>query len=125
MKILLAEDDPSIAFITQTCLEKIGGHSVFIAVDGEIALSEALRSSYDLLVLDGMMPKKTGLQVATEYRKVLQALTPIIFLSARFEEKEVEKYHELGGGFIAKPFDPMTICQQIDEIFHKLMRAAA
>jgi DNA-binding response OmpR family regulator len=125
MKILLAEDDPSIAFITQTCLEKIGGHSVTVAVDGEIALQQALASTFDLLILDGMMPKKSGLQVATEYRKASAFVTPIIFLSARFEEKEVEKYYDLGGGFIAKPFDPMTICQQINEIFQKLMRPAA
>ncbi len=124
MKILLAEDDPSIVFITQTCLEKIGGHQVTVAVDGEIALNQALANPFDLLVLDGMMPKKTGLQVATEYRKASKVWTPIIFLSARFEEKEVEKYHDLGGGFIAKPFNPMTICTEIDEIFKKLMKVA-
>ncbi len=125
MKILLAEDDPSIVYITQTCLEKIGGHKVTVAVDGEKALAQALAETYDLLVLDGMMPKKTGLQVATEYRKLSLIKTPIIFLSARNEEKEIEKYYELGGGFIAKPFDPMKICKQVYEIHSKLMKASA
>ncbi len=124
MKILLAEDDPSIVYITQTCLEKIGGHNVTVTVDGEKAINQALADTYDLLLLDGMMPKKTGLQVATEYRQKSNIKTPIIFLSARNEEKEIEKYYDLGGGFIAKPFDPMTICKQIDEIFLKLMKAA-
>lgn len=124
MKILLAEDDPSIVYITQTCLEKIGKHRVSVTVDGELALAQALLENYDLLILDGMMPKKTGLQVATEYRKHAKVKTPIIFLSARNEEKEIEKYYDLGGGFIAKPFDPMQICKQIDEIFSRLMKAA-
>ncbi len=124
MKILLAEDDPSIVYITQTCLEKIGKHQVTVTIDGEKALAQALLENYDLLILDGMMPKKTGLQVATEYRKLAMVKTPIIFLSARNEEKEIEKYYELGGGFIAKPFDPMQICKQIDEIFLRLMKAA-
>ena len=124
MKILLAEDDPSIVYITQTCLEKIGGHNVTVTVDGEKALAQSLAETYDLILLDGMMPKKTGLQVATEYRKNSSVRTPIIFLSARNEEKEIEKYYDLGGGFIAKPFDPMTICKQIDEIYSRLMKAA-
>ena len=125
MKILLAEDDPNIVFITQTCLEKIGNHVVTVTIDGEKALAQALSAPYDLLLLDGMMPKKTGLQVATEYRKVSQLQTPIIFLSARNEEKEIEKYYDLGCGFIAKPFDPLKICAEIDFIFTQLMKATA
>ncbi len=124
MNILLAEDDPSIVYITQTCLEKIGGHCVSVAVDGELALTQALKVQYDLLILDGMMPKKTGLQVATEYRKACKIKTPIIFLSARNEEKEIEKYLDLGGGFIAKPFDPLKICSEINDIYSKLLKVA-
>ncbi len=124
MKILLAEDDPSIVYITKTCLEKLGGHQVVVTTDGEQALAQALAEPFDLIILDGMMPKKSGLQVATEYRLTSKSKTPIIFLSARNEEKEIEKYYELGGGFISKPFDPMKICKEIDVLFLKLMKVA-
>lgn len=115
MRILLAEDDQHVSVIMQICLEKIGGHSVVIREDGEAALSEALANPYDLILLDGMMPKKSGLTVAREIRTT-GIPTPIIFLSAKSDEKDVAEFLALGTGYIPKPFEPQTICQKIDEI---------
>lgn len=115
MRILLAEDDHHVSVIMQICLEKIGGHGVEIREDGEAALQEALKGQYDLVLLDGMMPKKSGLTVARELRAAGYR-SPIIFLSAKSDEKDVAEFLALGTGYIAKPFDPQTICQKIDEI---------
>lgn len=115
MRILLAEDDQNISVITQLCLERIGGHSVTIATDGEKAIQSALAEKFDLFILDGMMPKFSGLQVAEEIRKT-NLDTPIIFLSARSEPKEVDIFLKLGAGFIPKPFDPQKICLHIEQI---------
>jgi DNA-binding response OmpR family regulator len=115
MRILLAEDDPNISLITQLCLEKIGGHVVTIASDGEKAIQASQSQEFDLFILDGMMPKFSGLQVAEEIRKTNSA-TPIIFLSARSEPKEVDIFLRLAAGFIPKPFDPQKICQHIESI---------
>ena len=112
MNILLAEDDQHVAMIMQLCLEKIGGHTVTIATDGEEALTTIPRGTYDLILLDGMMPKKNGIQVARELIASGNQV-PIIFLSAKNDEKE---YLALGTGYIPKPFDPATICAKIDEI---------
>lgn len=112
MKILLAEDDHNVAVIMQLCLEKIGGHHVVHAVDGEFAVSMAKSEAFDLILLDGMMPKKNGLIVAQELRAYgLQ--TPMIFLTAKSDEPA---YQQLGAGYIAKPFEPTLICARIDEI---------
>lgn len=116
MRILLAEDDPHISVITQLCLEKIGGHTVVLREDGEAALTTALREPFDLILLDGMMPKKSGLQVALEIQASGVVGTPIIFLSAKTDEKDVGQFLKLGTGYIPKPFDPQTICARIDAI---------
>jgi two-component system, OmpR family, response regulator len=120
MNILLAEDDPNISIIMQICLEKIGGHTVQVCEDGELALNAALKNQYDLILLDGMMPKRSGLQVAQELRKLNSHKgIPIIFLSAKSEDKDVNLFLTVGTGYIAKPFDPQSICIRIDEIMRK------
>jgi two-component system response regulator ResD len=112
MNILLAEDDQNVAMIMQICLEKIGGHSVTWAEDGELALQAALNSNFDLIILDGMMPRRPGLEVARELKKQ-GSQTPVIFLSAKSDEKG---FSEFGVGFIPKPFEPTLICGKIDSI---------
>jgi DNA-binding response OmpR family regulator len=116
MKILLAEDDTNVSLITQLCLERIGGHSVHVAVDGALALAAAQAEHFDLIILDGMMPKLSGLEVAKELIRLGLNKTPIIFLSAKSEEKDIQQFLSVGTGYIAKPFDPQTICASIDGI---------
>lgn len=116
MRVLLAEDDPHISVVTQLCLEKIGGHEVVLRADGESALQTALREPFDLIILDGMMPKKSGMQVALELQANGIVSTPIIFLSAKTDDRDVEQFMKLGTGYISKPFDPQTICSRIDGI---------
>ncbi len=116
MRILLAEDDTNISFITQICLEKIGGHQVVLCQDGQSALDQALREKFDLILLDGMMPKKSGVEVAQALFAAGIVNTPIIFLSAKSDQKDIAQFLSLGQGYIPKPFDPQTICDQIHAI---------
>ena len=115
MRILLAEDDVHVSIIRQICLEKIGSHSVLICENGEVAIEALRHETFDLVILDGMMPKKNGVQTAKEMTQ-LGRPEPIIFLSAKSDEKDVAEFLSLACGYIAKPFDPQTICQQIDQI---------
>ena len=112
MKILLAEDDHHVAVIMKLCLEKIGHHEVVHAEDGALAVQKALAEPFDLILLDGMMPKKNGLVVAQELRSA-NVKAPMIFLTAKSDEPA---YQMLGAGYIAKPFEPTLICARIDEI---------
>jgi DNA-binding response OmpR family regulator len=116
MHILLAEDDPSVSIVIQISLEKIGGHTVELVSDGAQAVNLATRRAFDLIILDGMMPLKSGLQAAAEIRSAGIVTTPIIFLSAKNDEKDVQAFLNLGTGFIPKPFEPTEICQRIDAI---------
>lgn len=118
MKILLAEDDPNISLIAKMTLETMAGHEVITVDNGEDAYKLALAESFDVILLDEMMPKMNGLKVCQELRKK-ELKTPIIFLSARSQMADKETFESIGTGFIPKPFDPMTLNDKINEILQQ------
>ncbi len=102
-RILVVEDDPSIAIGLRINLES-EGYEVHVAEDGELALDLARRLSPDLLVLDVMLPKKNGLEVLHELRNEGRTM-PIIILSAKSGEMDKVAGLELGAeDYVAKPF---------------------
>lgn len=103
MKILVVEDDRKVAgFIEQGLREE--GYAVDVAPDGEQATMLAHVYEYDLVVLDVMLPKKTGLQVATELRREGRS-TPILMLTARDTTEDVVRGLDAGGDdYLTKPF---------------------
>ena len=119
MNILLAEDDHSISIVARIALEKMGGHTVTLATDGNMALLEALKSDFDLILLDGMMPGKDGLTVCREVIKI-KPDQKIIFLSAKSQENDIrEGLNEGAIGYIPKPFEPKNLCLQINQILEQ------
>lgn len=117
MKILLAEDDPNISTIALMALQTIGGHDVDLADNGLKALQMALSDhSYDVILLDEMMPEMNGLRVCEEYQKQSTHPKPVIFLSAKSQDSDVCAFHAKGLGFIPKPFDPIQLAEQIIDI---------
>lgn len=103
MKILVVEDDRKVAgFIEQGLREE--GYAVDVAPDGEQATMLAHVYEYDLVVLDVMLPKKTGLQVATELRREGRS-TPILMLTARDTTEDVVRGLDAGADdYLTKPF---------------------
>ncbi len=115
MKILLAEDDKNVAVISRMALEKLGGHEVDWVQNGEEALEKALTNTYDLIILDEMMPKMNGIKASQEIRLKDKNKTPIIFLSAKNQPEDIANFLRIAEGHIPKPFNPSTLCQLIDE----------
>jgi DNA-binding response OmpR family regulator len=113
MKILLAEDDLNISTIAKITLEKLGGHEVTVVNDGEQALLFGMNGQYDLILLDEMMPKLSGLKVSIELNQRIGTPPPIIFLSAKSQESDIKEFRQRGAGFIPKPFDPIQLAEQI------------
>lgn len=113
LKILLAEDDPHISTIAKLALEKLGGHNVTLAADGEAALTLALQGGFDLILLDEMMPKMNGLMVCQRYLAEATTPVPLIFLSAKSQDSDIRQFKDLATGYIAKPFDPTQLSAQI------------
>ena len=102
-RILVAEDDPAIREGLIATLES-DGHEVRTARDGAEALALYAEERPDLLLLDIMMPKKSGYEVCTEIRRTEPAL-PILFLTAKAGEEDAVLGLGLGADdYIAKPF---------------------
>jgi DNA-binding response OmpR family regulator len=120
-RILYAEDDADIQQIAILALEAIGGFTVKACNDGLEALAAIENFAPQLLLLDVMMPNMDGPKALVEIRKIdAFKNTPVIFMTAKVQEEEVNKYLNIGAiGVIAKPFDPMTLAEQIQAIFEK------
>ena len=116
MKVFLAEDDMNIVVIAKMALETIGGHEIEMAHDGATALEKISSGNYDLILLDEMMPKMNGRDVCDEYAKLDRKHDPVIFMSANNRELDARDPRPPVIGFIGKPFDPMSLNQQIEDL---------
>ncbi|HEU5217261.1 MAG TPA: response regulator transcription factor [Gemmatimonadales bacterium] len=103
MKVLIVEDDRKVAgFIEQGLLEE--GYAVDVAPDGEEATMLAHVYDYDAILLDVMLPKKNGFQVATELRREGRN-TPILMLTSRDAVEDVVRGLDAGADdYLSKPF---------------------
>ncbi|MBL4642075.1 MAG: response regulator transcription factor [Flavobacteriaceae bacterium] len=103
IKLLLAEDEPSLAQIIKESLET-REFEVFLAENGLKALELYHQHTPDILVLDVMMPFKDGFTVAKEIREENKQV-PIIFLTAKSQTKDVlEGFSHGGNDYLKKPF---------------------
>lgn len=95
-RILIAEDDPLISKMYKTKLAS-EGYEVLAATDGEQALNEATKSSPDLILLDIMMPKMSGLDMLSKFRETQAGKDiPVIVLSNLSNQEEIQTANSLG-----------------------------
>lgn len=120
-QILLVDDDMNIRTLAQMGLEGLTDWKVELASSGAEAVAKATEMQPDLIILDVMMPGMDGPTTLTELRKVESlAGTPVIFMTAKAQSHEVELYQKMGArGIITKPFDPMTLPDEIQGILSK------
>ena len=110
-KILVVDDEKSIADIVKFNLEK-EGYTVNLAYDGEEAVEKVYETLPDLIVLDIMLPKKDGFQVLKEVRRELK--TPVLMLTAKEEEVDKVLGLELGADdYITKPFSMRELIARV------------
>ena len=104
LHILLAEDDTNLGFVVQDNLKAIG-YDVTLCIDGEQALKTFVNNHFDACILDVMMPKKGGFEVAETIRDINKDI-PIIFLTAKSLQPDKVKGFTIGADdYITKPFD--------------------
>jgi DNA-binding response OmpR family regulator len=107
-RILVVEDDPAIAFGLQLDL-KSEGYDVEIESDGESGLRRARKETFDLILLDVMLPGKDGFEVCRELRRA-GSKTPVIMLTAKTQEEEKVLGLEIGADdYVTKPFSPREL----------------
>jgi len=118
INILLAEDDSNLGFVVQDNL-KSNGYRVTLCPDGEIALRTFANEHFDLCILDVMMPKKDGFEVAQTIRDVNKEV-PIVFLTAKTMQVDKVKGFMLGADdYITKPFDFQEFLLRIESILRR------
>jgi DNA-binding response OmpR family regulator len=116
-KILIAEDEPDIRELITLTLE-FGGFEVVSARDGAEALEIAQKDRFDLILMDVRMPRMTGYQACERLREMESTRAiPIIFLSAKGQESEVQAGLDAGAAqYILKPFAPDALTKRIQEV---------
>ena len=118
--ILVVDDDEAILQLAAACIERALGreYRVLLARTGEEALATVGRERPDLILLDIILPGIDGFEVC---RRLKDSRTtsgiPIIFLTGRIEQADVEEGLSLGGdGYVMKPFNAVTLAAQIAEL---------
>lgn len=118
-KILYVEDEADIRTVAQLALESVAGFTLLPCAGGEEALRTASAFAPDLILLDVMMPGMDGPTTLAALRQLapLQSV-PVIFMTAKVQPTEIQRYRDLGAlDVIAKPFDPMTLGEQVRHIW--------
>ena len=116
-RILLADDDIELGDMLTEYLGK-EGFEVDVAHDGDTALNKALANPYDLLILDVMMPNRSGFDVLRELRG--RSLLPVLMLTARGEDIDSIVGLELGADdYLAKPSNPRVMVARIRAILRR------
>ena len=116
-KVLIADDEPNI-LISLEFLMKREGHQVVVARDGDEALAAIRRERPDLVLLDVMMPGKTGFEVCAAVRADESlAATKIVLLTAKGRDTDVAKGTALGAdAYVTKPFSTKELAARVREL---------
>jgi DNA-binding response OmpR family regulator len=115
-RVLLADDSETILLLLRTRLE-MEGHEVETAADGQEVV-DAVRGApapHDILLLDAMMPRKSGIEALRELRDE-GVETPVLIVSAHTEGGNGDDHADLGiAGYVSKPID-------FDQLFAKIAK---
>jgi CheY-like chemotaxis protein len=114
LTIVLAEDEPDIQLVARLALKR-AGFTVRVVNNGREAIAAVRESCPDALLLDWMMPEVDGPEACRQLQAdPSTSHVPIIFLTARSQESEIQRGLALGAvGYITKPFDALTLGEQV------------
>lgn len=124
--ILLVDDEDDIREVAALSLETVGGWRVTTASDGVSAIAMAKAEPPDAILLDVMMPDVDGPATLGRLQRYPQTRDiPVILLTAKVQGADRRRFAELGvAGTLTKPFDPMTLTDQIAAILARRREAA-
>ena len=121
MKVLIIDDDADIRLIARLSLSRLGGMDVVEAASGAEGVRRAQDERPDVILLDMMMPTMDGSETLAALRsQPATAMTPVIFLTAKAVEVEVDHMGALGAaGVLIKPFDPRTLSGDVRALINR------
>ncbi|MEG4573300.1 response regulator [Microcoleus sp. N3A4] len=117
-RILVIDDEKNLCSVIQACLEHLGGWTVLSALSSSKGLLLAESQLPDAILLDVMMPDMDGVALfGLLQNNAATRGIPVIFLTAKVQAMDLSEFGDLGvAGVIAKPFDPLSLAQQVAEI---------
>jgi two-component system alkaline phosphatase synthesis response regulator PhoP len=120
-RILLVEDEPGL-IMTVADLLQMEGLEVQTAMDGEAGLSAATNQNFDLIILDVMLPKKSGFEVCRELRH--RGLdVAVLMLTAKSQVVDRVVGLKLGADdYLVKPFDPAELLARVEALLRRVMK---
>jgi DNA-binding response OmpR family regulator len=122
-KVLLAEDDNNLGNLLRNYLI-MKNYETTLSVNGKEALSEFSRGSFDICILDIMMPEMDGIKLAGEIRK-LRPQIPVIFLTAKNQKEDViEGFRTGADDYITKPFSMEELIYRMEAILRRTSEPA-
>ncbi len=126
-KILHVEDDEDIQAVALMALESLGGFDVMQCPSGQDAVDKAVEFQPDLFLLDAMMPGMSGLETLVALRTIPEVKdVPAIFMTAKAQQDEIRNFLSQGAiGVITKPFDPVTLSDEIRSVWEENMHSHA
>lgn len=117
-KLLIVEDDPNLGQILREYLE-IKGYDPQLCTDGEAGFNVFAKQSFDMCILDVMMPKKDGFTLAREIRTRNKQI-PIIFLTAKSMKEDTIEGLKIGADdYLTKPFSMEELLLRMNAIFRR------
>jgi two-component system alkaline phosphatase synthesis response regulator PhoP len=123
-RILLVEDEPGLV-VTLTDRLRNEGYAVETASDGETGLHRAMSESFDLIILDVMLPKKNGFDLCRDLRQ-RGISSPILMLTARGQVVDKVVGLKLGADdYVTKPFEMMELLARIETLLRRIPTAVA
>lgn len=123
LKILLCEDDENLGMLLREFLQAKGFVADLFA-DGDAGYKAFIKSHYDLCVLDVMMPKKDGFELARDIRNV-NADVPIVFLTAKALKDDVLEGFKLGADdYITKPYTLRNVLARVRTVLRRTAGSA-
>jgi DNA-binding response OmpR family regulator len=123
-RILIVDDEPAILMSLDFLMKK-EGFEVYIARDGEEALTIIKKEKPDLIILDIMMPNVDGYEVCEFVKKSAQFNhIKVIFLSAKTRSADIEKGYQLGADdYVVKPFSTKELVVRVKDLLKKKTRS--
>ena len=118
-RIVIADDDADIRELVVFKLRH-DGHEVIPVGDGAAAVEACSSQDPDLVILDVMMPGMSGLDAARAIRDESLASLPIIMLTARAQESDIEQGFEAGADdYVVKPFSPRELASRVGAVLSR------
>jgi CheY-like chemotaxis protein len=119
-RILLIDDENDIREVASLTLEATAGWEVLTASSGAQGILTAIAEKPEAILMDVMMPEMDGPTTFREMQKYPEiAHIPVILLTAKVQGVDQRRFSDLGvAAVLFKPFDPMTLAQQIADVLH-------